>query len=129
MSNLVQDLFGILNHAVDTEVGNWDMNAADGEGDDYPPQWLRDADELVKQHGGSTFDSAHVIQCNDMVVCVVIGSEEDVAARMEVEREAYFQENKHVLHGNHCCGPFDEDGAREAAKSFLRFHIRTVPLH
>ena len=72
---------------------------------------------------------AHVIQCNDMVVCVVIGSEEDVAARMEVEREAYFQENKHVLHGNHCCGPFDEDGARKAAKSFLRFHIRTVPLH
>lgn len=73
---------------------------------------------------------AHVIQCNDMVICVVLGSQEDAKARMEVEREVYYQRNKWVWnsHGLYR-GDTKEAADREGYRQQCYWHANAAPLY
>lgn len=83
---------------------------------------------VVPAHMQSTKHTAHVIQCNDMVVCVVLGTESEAAERMATEREAYLETNKWSFKD----GRAEMDTPEEIRKRYLlrcHWHIRTVPLY
>lgn len=78
---------------------------------------------------------ARVITCNDMVVCVVIGSEEEARARLEVERVAYFDRSpwnwvvSYPSNWNELTPAEKRVTQYEAYKAWCHWLVRDVPLY